>query len=375
MLSSGARLGTYEVVAKIGEGGMGEVYAARDTHLKRNVAIKVIAAPLALDADRLARFQREAEILATLNHPNIATIHGFVVDGDVRALVMELVDGDSLFDMLARRGSGLPAADVRDLGHQVAEALEYAHERGIIHRDLKPANVKVTAAGQVKLLDFGLAKALETRAPTDAAMPTVTSPAMTAAGMILGTAAYMSPEQARGKPVDRRADIWAFGCVLFELLSGRRAFDAETVSDTLAAVLTRDPDWTLIPPTTPTALSDLTRRSLRRDPRLRLQSIGDARVVLETLDEATVSADAHLPSRPMAPAARCREPNTPAPVGHARCFRRTASGSRFLRRPGRSNGYRSLAAPPSPWLRRAPPSPACRGRLMVWWRPFRGAVK
>jgi hypothetical protein len=270
-LTPGTRLGPYEVTAPIGEGGMGEVYRARDSKLKREVALKVLPAAFAADAERMARFQREAELLASLNHPNIATIHGV----EAGALVMELVDGENLRGPLA-------LTDALPLAKQIAEALEYAHERGIVHRDLKPANVKVTSDGVVKLLDFGLAKAVEDPfASNDLAnSPTLTLGA-TRAGIILGTAAYMSPEQAHGKPADRRADIWSFGAVFFEMLTGKPMFSGESVSDTLASVLKVDPDWTQLPRDTPSAIRTLLQRCLTRDRKQRLQAIGEARIVLD----------------------------------------------------------------------------------------------
>src|SRR5438094_2555779 len=264
VMTRGTRLGTYEILAPLGAGGMGEVYRARDTRLGRDVALKVLPEAFAKDCGRMARLQREAQMLASLNHPNIASIYGLEESGGVRALVMELVEGPTLEERIAasaRRDSGgtglapparaqqaapLALDEAFSIAKQIAEALEAAHEKGIIHRDLKPANIKVTEGGTVKVLDFGLAKAFN---PQDSAAnlnennsPTL-SIAATQAGVILGTAAYMSPEQARGKPVDKRTDIWSFGCVLYEALTGRQAFAAETVSDTIAAILGLDPDW------------------------------------------------------------------------------------------------------------------------------------
>ena len=237
-LAAGARLGPYEITAQIGVGGMGEVYQATDTNLKRSVAIKVLPESVAGDAERLARFQREAEVLASLNHPNIAQIHGLEKSAGTIALVMELVEGPTLADRIAQ--GAIPVDEALLIAKQIAEALEAAHEQGIIHRDLKPANVKVRPDGTVKVLDFGLAKAMEptgAMSPGLSQAPTITTPAMTQAGMILGTAAYMSPEQAKGKPVDKRADVWAFGAVLYEMLTGRRAFQGDGVSETLAGSL------------------------------------------------------------------------------------------------------------------------------------------
>src|SRR5712671_1659320 len=241
------RLGVYEVTAPIGAGGMGEVYRARDTKLNRDVALKILPAAFASDPDRMARFQREAQTLAALNHPNVAHIHGLEESDGVRALVMELVEGEDLAQRIAR--GAIPIDEALPIAKQIAEALEAAHEQGIIHRDLKPANIKVRDDGTVKVLDFGLAKALDVvpAAGDLSDSPTMTSPAMTGMGVILGTAAYMSPEQAKGKPADKRSDIWAFGCVLYEMLTGRRAFAGDDVSDVFASVLAREPDWTRLP--------------------------------------------------------------------------------------------------------------------------------
>ena len=280
-LTAGTRLGPYELTAQIGVGGMGEVYRATDTNLKRAVAIKVLPAPVAADAERLARFQREAEILAALNHPNIAVIDGLERSGATAALVMELVEGRTLADHIAQ--GPIPIDEALPMATQIAEALEAAHEQGIIHRDLKPANIKVRADGTVKVLDFGLAKALDST--SGAAEDAMTSPGpgvrATEAGVILGTAAYMSPEQARGRPVDRRTDIWAFGCVLYEMLTGRSGFAGKTTSDLLAAVLTADPDWTTLPEETPAPIRKLLRRCLEKDRKRRLDSAADARLEID----------------------------------------------------------------------------------------------
>jgi len=274
------RLGPYEIVAAIGAGGMGEVYRARDAKLGRDVAVKVLPDPFAHDAERMARFQREAKVLASLNHSNIASIYGFEDSGNTRALVMELVEGPTLADRL--KSGPLPMDDVLLIARQMCDALEYAHERGIVHRDLKPANVKVTRDDTVKILDFGLAKAIEGDA---ASMDIATSPTMsrmaTLAGVLLGTAAYMSPEQAKAKPVDRRADIWAFGCVLYEMLTGKMAFGGEAVTETLAAVLKNEPDWSQLPAATPMRIRVLLQRCLQKDPKQRLRDIGDARISLD----------------------------------------------------------------------------------------------
>jgi len=248
-LVPGIRLGPYEVLAQIGVGGMGEVYRATDTNLGRQVAIKVLPEAFAHDPDRLARFEREAKTLASLNHPNIAQIYGLQKSGGMTALVMELVEGPTLADRITQ--GPIPVDETLPIAKQIAEALEAAHEQGIIHRDLKPANIKVRPDGTVKVLDFGLAKAMEptgARPANVSQAPTITTPAMmTGVGMILGTAAYMSPEQARGNPVDKRSDIWAFGAVLYEMLAGARAFPGDGVSEVLASVLARDPDWARLP--------------------------------------------------------------------------------------------------------------------------------
>ena len=283
-LTEGARIGPYEVVAPLGEGGMGEVWRARDTKLGRDVALKVLPPSFAEDPERLARFQREAQVLASLNHPCIGSIYGLEDAGGGPVLVLEIIEGPTLADRISQ--GPIPVMEAISLAAKIADALEYAHERGIVHRDLKPANVKMTPDGAVKVLDFGLAKAIAgemaaggpTSTPT--MMATVTS-AGTAAGLILGTAAYMSPEQARGKPVDRRADIWSFGCLLFELLTGKRLFEGETVSDTIAAVLTRDPHWGALPSNTPESTRRLLERCLDRDPKQRLRDAGEARIALE----------------------------------------------------------------------------------------------
>ena len=259
---------------------MGEVYRARDTKLNRDVALKVLPTAMASDAERMARFEREAQVMASLNHPNIASIYGLEESGGVRALVIELVEGPTLADRLER--GALPLEDALSVARQIAEALEAAHEKGITHRDLKPANVKVTLDGMVKVLDFGLAKAADDSAtPGDpSSSPTLTA-AATQAGLIMGTAAYMAPEQARGHAVDRRADIWSFGAVLFEMLAGRRAFPGETTADVLASVLKFDPDWSALPSSTPPSILHLLRRCLTKDRRQRLQAIGEARIVIE----------------------------------------------------------------------------------------------
>jgi serine/threonine-protein kinase len=279
-IAPGSRLGPYEIVSALGAGGMGEVWRARDPRLGREVAIKVLPEVFASDAERLARFRREAQVLASLNHPQIAAIYGLEESSGIEALVLELVPGETVAERLAN--GPLPVEDALEIARQIAEALEAAHERGIVHRDLKPANVKLTPEGKVKVLDFGLAKALN----SDASSPDVsTSPTLTAratqAGIVIGTAAYMSPEQARGKSVDKRADIWAFGAVLYEMLTGRRAFEGETVSDTLAAVLRAEVDWAALPAATPSSVRRVLKRCLDRDTRTRFHDIADARIEME----------------------------------------------------------------------------------------------
>jgi eukaryotic-like serine/threonine-protein kinase len=281
-LAPGSRLGAYEVIAAIGHGGMGEVYRARDTRLKRDVALKILPDSFATDPERLARFQREAEVLASLNHPHIAAIYGLEESAGTRALVMELVEGPTLADRITQ--GPLPVDEVLSVAKQIAEAVEAAHEQGIIHRDLKPANIKLRADGVLKVLDFGLAKALEPvhAAPDASQSPTITSPAMTTGlGVILGTAAYMSPEQARGRPADKRSDVWAFGCVVYEMLTGRRPFEGDDVTDTLAAILMREPEWTALPSAVPPLVRTLVQSCLVKDRRRRVADLSAALFVLE----------------------------------------------------------------------------------------------
>jgi len=279
-LVSGSKLGPYEIVSPLGAGGMGEVYRARDKRLGRDVALKVVPDAFASDAQRMARFEREAKVLASLSHPNIAVVYGLEESDGKPALVMELVEGPTLAERIKRGPVALEEA--LPIAKQMAEALEYAHERGIIHRDLKPSNVKLTEDGQVKLLDFGLAKALEGETSDEELQNSPTlSAAATRAGVMLGTAAFMAPEQARGKRVDRRADIWAFGCVLYEMLTGRGAFSGETTSDILACVIRAEPGWDLLSESVPARIRELLRRCLQKDPRQRLQAIGEARIALD----------------------------------------------------------------------------------------------
>jgi serine/threonine-protein kinase len=279
-LEPGQKFSHYRLVEKIGEGGMGVVWRARDTRLDRDVALKVLPEAFTSDADRLARFEREAKVLASLNHPNIGSIHGLEEADGVKALVLELVEGPTLADRIAE--GPIPLDEALPIARQVAEAFEAAHEQGIIHRDLKPANVKVKTNGTVKVLDFGLAKAFlpEVGDADLSQSPTLTARA-TQMGVIMGTAAYMSPEQARGKPVDKRTDIWAFGCLLYETLTGRQTFPGETVSDTIAAVLKQEPNWSALPASTPIKVRDLLQRCLQKDSQQRLRDIGDARIEIE----------------------------------------------------------------------------------------------
>jgi Tol biopolymer transport system component len=297
-METGTVLGVYEISEKLGAGGMGEVYLAHDSRLGRDVAIKVLPAALAADGDRVARLEREARVLASLDHPNIATIFG-LEDGDgVRFLVMQLVRGSSLDERMA--GKALPIDEALDIARQVAEGMEAAHELGVVHRDLKPGNVMVTPGGEVKILDFGLAKALGADSSGDARATDLTaSPTMldaTSVGTILGTAPYMSPEQARGRALDRRSDIWSFGAVLYEMLTGVRAFEGETVTDVLAAVITRDPDWSLLPESLPGNVKALLRRCLEQDPRQRLRDIGEARIVLSAPGDAPTPVEEATPA-------------------------------------------------------------------------------
>ena len=290
-LTAGTQLGHYQITDQIGAGGMGEVYRATDTKLKRDVAVKVLPSALASDPDRLARLQREAELLASLNHPNIAAIYGLEDAGETKALVMELVEGPTLADRISQ--GPIPVDEALPIARQIAEALEAAHEQGIIHRDLKPANVKVRSDGTVKVLDFGLAKAMEPVGdPTGISQSPTLSMAATEAGVILGTAAYMSPEQARGKAVDKRADIWAFGVVLYEMLTGKQAFAAEDVSMTLSKVLQREPDFDVLPPDVPGRVKQALKVCLQKDPRQRGGDMAAIRLALEGAFETTAPQEA-----------------------------------------------------------------------------------
>jgi len=309
-LNPGARLGVYEVVESIGAGGMGEVYRARDLKLGRDVALKILPDIFVGDPERVARFEREAQVVASLNHPNIAIIHGFQESDGVKALVLELVEGETLSSVIARGPVAL--TDALAIARQIADALEAAHDKGIVHRDLKPDNIKLTPDGKVKVLDFGLAKMLEPEPARASSFAGTMSPTLsihaTYGGVILGTAAYMSPEQARGKPVDRRTDIWSFGCVLFEMLAGKQTFEAgETISDAVAHILRDEPDWSAVPAHTPAHVRTLLRRCLQKDPHKRLPHIGLVRLDLDegatASTEAAVETAPRQPSRPSARAA------------------------------------------------------------------------
>ena len=297
-LSPGTRLGHYDVIALLGEGGMGQVWQATDTQLNRKVALKILPDAFAADPDRLARFKREAQILASLNHPNIAAIYGIEESDDTRALVLELVEGPTLADRIAK--GPIPLDEALPIAKQIAEALEAAHEAGVIHRDLKPPNIKVREDGTVKVLDFGLAKALDPNPESDPSQSPTLTAAATQMGVIMGTASYMSPEQARGKSVDKRSDIWAFGCVLYEMLTGRPVIQGELVSDVLAKIIEGRPDLAALPAGVPPPVRQLLRRCLEKDPRRRLRDIGEALIQLEDAigvapDTATATTVASRP--------------------------------------------------------------------------------
>ena len=310
-LSPGTRLGHYDVTAKIGEGGMGEVWQARDTKLDRDVALKVLPEAFTADPDRLARFEREAKVLASLNHPNIGSIYGLEEAEGIRALVLELVEGPTLADRIKQ--GPIPIDEALPIAKQIAEALEAAHEQGVIHRDLKPANIKVKADGTVKVLDFGLAKAFQPDAsdPNMSMAPTISlTAAATQMGMVIGTAAYMAPEQAKGKVVDKRADVWAFGAVLFEMLSGRKPFVGDDVSDTLALVLKFEPEWDSLPAEVPARVRQLIQTCLQKNPKQRVHDVADVRLAMEGAFEAPVS----VPSAPVAAHLRIWQRPVPASI-------------------------------------------------------------
>jgi Protein kinase domain len=319
-LSSGTRLGPYEILSPLGAGGMGEVYRARDAKLDRDVALKVLPEAFARDAERMARFEREAKVLASLNHPNIAAIYGLEDSAATRALVMELVGGMTLADRL--QSGPIPVDEAMLIARQICEALEYAHERGIVHRDLKPANVKMSNDDTVKVLDFGLAKAVERDITSDdlGAAPTLGRDS-TQAGVLLGTPAYMSPEQAKGKAVDRRTDIWAFGCFLYEMLTGRKTFSGETVTDTLAAVVLTEPNWSLLPRQTPPRISALLQRCLQKDPKQRLRDIGEARIAIDEVRSGAPESSSVAHGKVFAaaePAVAGNSASTHGQAGHGR---------------------------------------------------------
>ena len=298
-LTPGTTLGSYQVTAKIGEGGMGEVYRARDTKLDRDVALKVLPEAFTQDPDRLARFEREAKVLASLNHPNIGHIYGLEEADGIRALVLELVEGPTLADRIKQ--GPIPLDEALPIAKQIAEALEAAHEAGVIHRDLKPANIKVKDDGMVKVLDFGLAKAFQPDAsdPSLSQSPTISlTAAATQMGMVLGTAAYMAPEQAKGKVIDKRADVWAFGVVLFEMLTGTRPFAGDDVSETLARVIDREPDWAALPNDVPPVLANFLRRCLQKNPKKRIRDIGDVSLAMEGAFETAVGTSSAPTTRP-----------------------------------------------------------------------------
>jgi len=376
-LIPGNRVGPYEMVAPLGAGGMGEVYRARDTKLGREVALKVLPEAFASDAQRMARFRREAQVLASLNQTNIASIYGFEDSGSTHALVMELVEGPTLADRI--KTGAIPIDEALPIAKQIAEGLEYAHERGIVHRDLKPSNIKLAANDAVKILDFGLAKALEgDPASVDISTSPTISRMATQAGVILGTAAYMSPEQAKGKSVDRRTDIWAFGCVLYEMLTGKMAFNGETITDVLAAVIKEEPDWKALPKDTPTHVRVLLQRCLKKDAKQRLRDIGDARIALEEVlsgaaKEVARSAGGTLPlwrrALPGALAAACV---ALVIVLGAAYFMRSGGTSRVLRfaigPPENTELGTSLAL--SPDGARLAFEATANGKQMLWLRPL-----
>src|SRR5262245_5955414 len=298
-LTPGTRLGSYEILSLIGAGGMGEVYRAQDSRLKRAVAVKIVPEAMSGEPERIFRFEREAELLASLNHPNIATVHDFEEADGRRFLVMELVEGETLAERLKR--GPLPIDAALEIAKQITEALEAAHQKGIIHRDLKPANIKILPDGKVKVLDFGLAKIYEneTSSLDNSNSPTLLS--SIGNGIILGTAAYMSPEQARGNPVDKRTDIWALGCVIYEMLSGKQAFAGDNVSDTIASVLREEPQWGALPSTTPRRIRLMLERCLQKDSRRRLRDAGDAQIEID--DAGSDEAEAPTARRRVTPVA------------------------------------------------------------------------
>jgi hypothetical protein len=362
-LVAGSRLGPYEIVSALGAGGMGEVYRARDATLHRDVALKVLPEPFALDVDRLARFIREAQVLASLNHPNIAAIYGFEESNNVRALVMELVEGEDLSAQIAR--GPMPLADALPIARQIAEALEAAHEQGIIHRDLKPANIKVRPDGTLKVVDFGLAKAfVSDRTSPDLSQAATRTAIGTREGLILGTLAYMSPEQARGTPVDKRTDVWAFGCVLYQVLTGREAFPGNTDSDVIAAILEREPNWEALPAQTPANIRRLLRRCLDRDRKRRLRDIGDA---LADIEEASNPRALEVQPRPSAASARRARYAVMLATMAIAAATVTALMVSTLTRPTPQPPTRfTIPAPPGGQMTRAVPALSPDGRTLVF---------
>lgn len=299
LLVAGQQIGPYRIESLLGAGGMGEVYKAHDPRLGRDVAIKVLPASLSADADRLRRFHQEARAAATLAHPNIVALYDVGADDDRPYIVSEFLEGETLREVLVK--GMLPISKALDYGTQVANGLDAAHEQGIVHRDLKPENLFIVKDGRVKILDFGLAKLTPPQSGSQGPLRRATAPNGTIPGTVLGTAGYMSPEQVRGQPVDKRTDIWSFGCVLYEILSGRAAFPGGTISDMVAAILSRDPDWGALPPTTPASVHRLLRQCLDKDPKQRLRDIGDARIDLrDALGALGSSADIALPPRRVA---------------------------------------------------------------------------
>jgi Tol biopolymer transport system component len=385
VLSAGTRLGDYEIHDAVGAGGMGEVYRARDTKLNRDVALKVLPDAFVLDVERLARFRREAQVLALLNHTNIAAIYGFQEANGIKALVLEFVDGPTLGERIA--GGPIAIDEALSIARQIAEALEAAHEQGIVHRDLKPANIKLRSDGTVKVLDFGLAKAVAGSSEHDPShavtqSPTITTPAMTQMGVILGTAAYMSPEQAKGRPADKRGDIWAFGCVLYEMLTGARLLQGEDITETIAAVVRATPDWGKLPPGTPESIRRLLRRCLEKDRKERLPHIGAARLEVK---DALASMDVEMPPV-MTTVVRSRRGERLAWVlAGITTMAALALGAKwYSSRALDARTYRSMIVPPahlqgdpagrlaiSPDGRRlAFLAPDATGRVIVWVRPL-----
>ena len=334
-------IGHYRIDREIGRGGMGVVYLAHDTKLDRDVAVKVLPADLTSDPSRLGRFEREAKLLASLSHSNIAAVHGLEELDDARYLILEFVEGETLDARLTH--GPLPVDEALSTARQIAEAVEAAHEKGVVHRDLKPANVMLSADGKVKVLDFGLAKAFEDQ-PSSPNSPTVLpQESPTVAGVILGTAGYMSPEQARGRPVDKRTDIWSFGCILYEMLSGGRVFPGETVTDSIGATIHKEPDWSLLPPDTPPVVQLLLRRCLQKDRRRRLQDIGDARVEIEETLTDPLSSSLSLAGAALATR---RRPSLAWPIAVAMVIIAAASVTWSLVRPSpRLEGRFSIVMP------------------------------